>query len=166
LEHGSRRWWQRLLERIAWTRFGRWFILNVSTHTDPPLMRWSRGRWSFSALTGSPALLLTTRGAKSGKPRTVPVLYLRDGDDYVVIGTFTGKPRHPGWVHNLRATRQATIRANGFSGEVNAREAGGAERDRLWALAATMYPGYDLYRELAGERIIPVIVLSKIDQQP
>ncbi len=160
-----RHWWQRLLEHIAWTRFGGWFILNVTTYIDPPLMRWSRGRWSFSALTGFPALLLTTQGAKTGRPRTVPLLYVQHGNDYVVIGTFTGKPRHPGWVHNLRAMPQAAVSANGWTGHVTAREAQGEEHDRLWALAVAMYPGYEVYRKWTAGRLIPVMVLSKAQQE-
>ena len=85
-------------------------------------------------------LLLTTTGAKSGRPRTVPLLYFADGADLVVIGSKGGHPRHPAWYHNVRAHPQVTVYARGTRGEYQAREAHGAERARL--------------------REIPVVVLS------
>ena len=68
---------------------------------DRPLLRLTRGRLSFAS--GYPVLLLTTTGAKSGRSRTIPLLYVEWGDGIAIIGTRFGSTRHPGWYHNLRA---------------------------------------------------------------
>jgi deazaflavin-dependent oxidoreductase (nitroreductase family) len=105
-------------------------------------------------------LLLTTTGAKSGRVRTVPLLYFEDGATLVIIGSKGGHPRHPAWYHNVRAHPRVTVYARGTRREYQAREVLGTERARLWSRAVEVYPGYATYRVRAGEREIPVVVLS------
>ena len=105
-------------------------------------------------------LLLTTTGAKSGRPRTVALLYFADGKDLVVIGSKGGHRRHPACYHNLLAHPRVTVYARGVRTERQAREVQGAERARLWARAVELYPGYATYQVRAGAREIPVVVLS------
>ena len=80
--------------------------------------------------------------------RRTPLLFLRDGDHVVLIASMGGAPRHPAWLHNLRANpRVSFLGPGGASGDYVAREAGGAERGRLWDEAVDYYAGYDTYRQ-------------------
>jgi deazaflavin-dependent oxidoreductase (nitroreductase family) len=154
---------QRALRRVAQTRFGGWGALNVANKVDPYLMRATRGL--LKVPSGVPTILLTQTGAKSGKRRTTPLVYFTDGGDVILIASQTGKPRHPSWYHNLRAHPEVELWAGGRGGAYRAREAEGAERERLWKLAAQLYPGYDDYQrraDAAGRRI-PVIVCELLD---
>jgi deazaflavin-dependent oxidoreductase (nitroreductase family) len=154
-------WWQRIFARLIATRPGGWLVLNVTTRIDPTLLRWTNARFSFGYFIGATLLLLTTTGAKSGQPRTVPLLYFRDGNALVMIASKTGKPTHPAWYHNLKAHPTVEVFGRGVTGTYTAREADSDERERLWARALEVYPGYNTYQERAGERRIPVIVLEK-----
>ncbi len=108
-----------------------------------------------------PVLLLTTTGRKSGEPRTQPLLYTRSGDDYVVIASKGGAPRHPLWYLNLRANPRAEVTVGRETRTVRARDAEGEERERLWRALADQNPGYDGYAKKTS-RQIPVIVLEPV----
>ena len=123
----------------------------------PWVYRISGGRL-LGELVGMKVLLLTTTGAKSGAPRTTALTYLEDGDAYVVIGSFLGEPRHPGWVHNLRARPDAAVQIGARRIAVRAHEARGEERARLWERVVAVQPDYRQY-ESRTEREIPVVVL-------
>jgi deazaflavin-dependent oxidoreductase (nitroreductase family) len=146
--------------RFACSKLGGWLILNVTTYLDPPLNRLTRGRFSFATFVGLPFTLLTTTGAKSGHKRTVPLAYFMDGDRVILIASSAGKPRHPGWYHNLIANPEATLTIRGRARTYIAREAQGEERQRLWQRANEFYPGYAVYQTRARGRIIPIMVLS------
>ena len=149
---------QRATRWVAKSRLGGWVALNVANTIDPHLMRASRGL--LKTPSGVPTVLVTHTGAKSGKRRTTPLVYFSDGGNVVLIASQTGKPRHPSWYHNLRAHPEVELWARGRGGTYRAREAEGAERERLWRLATQLYPGYDDYQERADAagRRIPVIV--------
>jgi F420H(2)-dependent quinone reductase len=151
----------RTLDRFAKSRAGSWAILNVFTHLDRWLMRASKGR--FSSMVGTPlhhqSLVLTTRGAKSGKERNVPLVYLRRGSNIIVIASATGQKEHPAWYLNLKAHPEATVHVGGRAIPVTAKEAEGKERDDLYEEAVRFYSGFDIYRRRT-ERTIPVMVLS------
>jgi deazaflavin-dependent oxidoreductase (nitroreductase family) len=151
----------RVLASLASSKPGTWFFLNVAPPIDRVLLRWSKGRISLGGTM--PICLLETIGAKSGQPRSTPLMYLRDGERFVLIGSRGGNPRHPAWVHNLRKTPQATVLAMGHRHRVNTHEAEGEDRSRLWAQAREVYFGYDVYQERAGTRRIPVVVLTPVD---
>ena len=123
-----------------------------------PIYRMTRGR-VFGTVGGSPVLLLTTTGRKSGEPRTAPVLYIRDGERLLVIGSNAGNAKTPAWALNLRAKPDAEINVRGRSRPVTARVAEGEERDRLWKTITDEYPGFDDYRERT-DREIAVFVLE------
>jgi deazaflavin-dependent oxidoreductase (nitroreductase family) len=152
------RWWERSLENFARSRVGGWYFVNVAMRVDRVLLPLSRGR--ISTGVGQQVLLLETVGAKNGQVRKTPLVYLRDGDRLVLIGSKAGAPRHPSWVHNLRANPRAKVLAPGRSGDYVAHEAEGEERDRLWAEAVDYYAGYATYQDRAGQRQIPVVVLE------
>jgi deazaflavin-dependent oxidoreductase (nitroreductase family) len=109
---------------------------------------------------GARVLLLTTRGRKSGEPRTTPLIHREDGDRWVLIASQGGAPEHPGWYHNLTADPEATIQVHDDVVPVRARTADGAERERLWSLMTEEWPAYDRYTERT-DREIPVVVLER-----
>ncbi len=109
---------------------------------------------------GADLLLLTTTGARSGRPHTTPLMYLRDGDRLVVFGTKGGAPRNPDWYHNLLAEPTAAVEVGTDRFEADARIASGAERGELYARQATRRPQFAEY-EAKTSRKIPVIVLTR-----
>ena len=106
----------------------------------------------------TPVLLLTTTGRKSGRPRTVPVVYV-PGEEPVLVASNGGGPSHPAWYLNLLTEPRASVDIAGERREVVARTATGEERDRLWARAVQIYPAYASYQRRT-ERKLPVVVLE------
>jgi F420H(2)-dependent quinone reductase len=96
------------------------------------LYRLTNGRIGGRFIAGSPILLLTTNGRKSGKRRTRPLAYVRDGERYVLCASNGGSPQHPGWYHNLAATGRAEIQVGAEQLAVSARTADPAERSQLF----------------------------------
>jgi deazaflavin-dependent oxidoreductase (nitroreductase family) len=92
-----------------------------------------------------PELLLTTTGRRSGQRRATPVLYLRDGDWYVVVASNYGRQHHPAWSSNLLANPQATIQIGTRRESVTARRASPEEFERYWPRLVEMWPGWRTY---------------------
>jgi deazaflavin-dependent oxidoreductase (nitroreductase family) len=111
---------------------------------------------------GAPSLLLTTTGRRSGEARTAPLIFARDGDDYLVVASVGGMPKHPAWYLNLRADPHAHIQVRGEHLDVVARTASDDEKPRLWAIVNETWPNYDMY-QTRTDRVIPVVVLTPID---
>ncbi len=111
-------------------------------------------------LGGKPMLLLTTVGRKSGVARTLPLLYVPDGDRVLVVGSNAGDDRAPAWWLNLQAKPEARVRVGREVYDVNARRAEGDEAEALWAKALVAYPPYADYRERTS-RDIPIVVLER-----
>jgi deazaflavin-dependent oxidoreductase (nitroreductase family) len=109
---------------------------------------------------GAPMLLLDHVGAKSGIERTVPLLYITDGDQTAIIASKGGFSKHPAWFHNLRANPETTIQIGREHREVSARVAEGEERERIWKRALELWPQYAGY-QARTERQIPVVVLDR-----
>jgi proline iminopeptidase len=109
---------------------------------------------------GSTVLLLTTKGRKSGEPRTTPLIYARDGDRYVIVASKGGAPEHPGWYENLSKEPKVELQVLDDVFPARARVAEGEERERLWARANEVWPHYAEYQEKT-DREIPVVVLER-----
>ena len=122
------------------------------------LLRTFKGR-VLGNMAGAPVLTLTAPGRKSGQLRTVPLLYIRDGDRYIVIASKGGSPTNPDWFENLIANGGGTIQVGERSSPVTAEIVVGPERDRLWSEAAKIYPAYNDYATKTS-REIPVVVLT------
>jgi deazaflavin-dependent oxidoreductase (nitroreductase family) len=123
------------------------------------VFRATGGRLGGKFRGGAPVLLLTTTGRKTGQPRTSPLLYLRSGNDYVIVGSKGGMSHNPLWVGNLDAHPDAEIEVGTEKMKVRARRASDAEKARVWPALVKMYPDYDTY-QARTERNIPVIFLS------
>jgi deazaflavin-dependent oxidoreductase (nitroreductase family) len=107
-----------------------------------------------------PMLLLDHVGAKSGRRRTTPLLYVTHGDDAVIIASKGGFPKHPAWYHNLRANPDTTVQIGRERRAVHARDATREERERIWPKAVAAYGPYAQY-QARTPRKIPVVILER-----
>ena len=114
--------------------------------------------------TGLPIIVVTSRGNKTGKLRKTPLMRVEHDGEYALVGSQGGAPRHPEWVHNLRADPEAVAIQDGAEPfEVRTREVTGDERAEWWERAVAAYPPYADYRERT-ERDIPVFVATPEDR--
>jgi proline iminopeptidase len=110
---------------------------------------------------GSTILLLTTKGRKTGKETTTPLIYDLDGDNPVVVASKGGAPEHPGWYLNLAKDPEVEVQIKGDRFRARARTTEGEERERLWRKLNEMWPPYDEY-QTKTTRQIPVVVLERV----
>jgi deazaflavin-dependent oxidoreductase (nitroreductase family) len=110
---------------------------------------------------GAPLLLLHSVGARSGATRVSPVMYLADGDRYLVFASKAGSDNNPAWYHNLIANPDTKIEVGDRTVDVHATEVRGQERDDFYRQQATLYPGFAEY-EQKTERVIPVLALEPV----
>lgn len=151
----------RLLSAVGKTRaFARIYRV-LGPAVDPWILHRSKGK-VVSRLYGLPALLLTTVGRRSGQPRISPLLYVRDGDDFVVVGTNFGQQHHPGWTANLLARPEAEIEVGPERLAVRADVADQATWERLWPRFVAVYPGYANYLDRSGGRRPRMFVLAPL----
>ena len=135
----------------------------LQTPLDRLVFRVTRGRSTATSwLAGVQIAMLTTTGARSGQPRTQPLLGLRDGDSLILIASNFGRRHHPGWYHNLRANPRATIVLDGIAREFEAHELSGDERAKGYRRGEEIFPGFTHYVTWAGSREIPVLRLDPV----
>lgn len=159
---------QLMLHQVGSTRWGAWFASRILHHVDCLGFSATGGRFTPSNLVGGvPVVMVTTIGVKSGLGRTLPLLYIRDGQDpdgFALIASNWGQKHHPAWYLNLKANPRATCSIRGQVREYVAHEAYGAEYAKFWQSAVKTYMGYRLYKERAGTRHIPIMVLDPADR--
>jgi len=162
--------WGRGDTKIA--KAGQWFVGTSPgswlVRTMVPLDRWvlskSNGRFTALGPFGSPLLLLTVTGAKSGLPRTTPLVYLLDGDRLLVVGSNFGQAHHPAWSTNLLANPDATVTIAGVRTPVHAELLEGEERQRCWELFEEAARPYQVYGTRT-DRTIRVFALTRRDER-
>jgi F420H(2)-dependent quinone reductase len=110
-------------------------------------------------IRGMPVLLLTTVGRKTGKQRVTPVMYMRDGNSYVIVAANAGARRNPGWFSNLQANPQTTIEVDDMTTTVMAHKASMEEKGQLWPRFVEQAPFLEGYRKKTT-RDIPLIILQ------
>src|SRR4029077_12151885 len=110
-------------------------------------------------IRGMPVLLLTTVGRKTGKTRVNPVVYIRDGNNYVIIAANAGADKNPGWFANLQANPQTTIEVDDMTLNANSHKASKEEKARLWPRLVEQAPFFEGYRKKTT-RDIPMIILQ------
>ena len=136
-----------------------WPVLGPLMRGHAAVYRATGGRVG-GRLPGLPSLLLLEHlGARSGKRRTTPLVYMPDGQDLLVVASKGGYPKDPAWVHNLRAHPDTEVQIGGTRRKVHAREADAEERQRLWPKAADYNPHWGRYRERTS-REIPLVLLE------
>jgi F420H(2)-dependent quinone reductase len=134
------------------------FLIRLVGRIQGVLYRLSGGRL-FGRVGKVKVLLLTTTGRRSGKRRTVPLLYVPDGERYLIVASQGGHDTHPAWYLNLRANTAATMQLGSRTVDVTATELDAAERERLWPTLVAAYPAWSDYRGRTA-RDFPVIVLT------
>jgi deazaflavin-dependent oxidoreductase (nitroreductase family) len=152
---------QRVMRTFAASGPGSWMFARVLHHIDKPIHRMTGGRHTLaSLLSGLPVVFLTTTGARSGKPRTVPVLGLPSSEGLVVIASNYGQERHPAWYYNLLADPAGEVTVEGVTRRFCATVAEGEARDRIWQEGLRVYPGWSQYERRASHRKIAIFVLG------
>jgi len=136
----------------------RWLIALI-TALHRFVYRSSAG-WIGGRLPGQRFLLLTTKGRRTGQERVMPLLYVPDGERFVVVGSNGGDDRPPAWWLNLQAQPAAQVQVDRAHYRITARQARGAELDALWTRLDASYSYYADYR-LRTSREIPVVVLER-----
>ena len=152
----------RALRRMAGWRPVSWLYARILPPIDCFVSRITGHKMTFAGLvSGLPVLLLTTTGARTGAQRTQPVLYLREGDGFVLIASNWGQAHNPSWYYNLRANTNAEVTVSGSTYEVITREVTGPQRDRYWQQGCLMYPAWNVYKKRSPHRPFPVMILSR-----
>jgi deazaflavin-dependent oxidoreductase (nitroreductase family) len=136
-------------------------VIRVMSALNVLLFRLSKGRLGGRFRGGAPVLLLTTIGCKSGQRRTAPVLYLADGDRFVVVASKGGFSTHPLWYRNLEGNPNVEVEIGGERRKMTAKRAGDAEKRVLWPKLVAMYHNFDDY-QARTRREIPVVILSPL----
>lgn len=152
---GIGRAFPELVQRLGGTRAGVRVIGTVVSPLQRHLYRRTKGRLS---LTGrAPVLLLTTVGRRTGKARTVPLLYIRDDSRLVVCNVNPGFEGPNPWVLNLTAEPRAEVQVGRGTARVRARPASGQELDRYWRQLTQMWPAYEAFYGKGGQRSVFVL---------
>jgi deazaflavin-dependent oxidoreductase (nitroreductase family) len=153
---------QKLLHRIVMIRPVTAFFAPWIHRLDKTLLELTKGKHSAAEILGWPIVEITTIGAKTGQPRTVPLVSVVDGETIALIASSFGREHNPGWYYNLKAHPQCEVHFNGRTAKHIARQLEGEEREKYWDMAVAYYKGYELYAVRAAHRQIPVMVLEPI----
>jgi deazaflavin-dependent oxidoreductase (nitroreductase family) len=158
---------QRLIQRVAATPVASAVLAVLLHRVDRSVLWASHGRATATSwLSGLPVVVLTTIGARSHRPRSVPLVGLFKGGEVVVVASNFGSRHHPSWCLNLRAFPEAILTHRGRAFNVRAREAAGEEYDGCWAMALQRYAGFQAYARRSRGRRIPVVLLRPQGAMP
>lgn len=132
-------------------------LMKAYTRINVAVYRASNGRLMNRFPNGSPICLVTMSGRLSGRRRTIPLIYVPDGERVILIASQGGMSTHPLWYHNLKANPQTGITAGGVTRRMIAREARGREKAAAWRVAVQVYPDFDDY-QARTTREIPLFI--------
>ncbi len=153
-----------LIQKLASSTLSAWLLGRALRYLDRFVIRLSAGRTSLtSIMAGVPVILLTTTGARSGQPRTSPLLPIWDPEHagrFALIASNWGQHRFPSWYFNLKKNPRCACTIDGKREAYMARETAGQEYERFWGYAVDTYLGYAIYKRRAGRRI-PIVVMEK-----
>ena len=151
----------KAMRAFAATSLGAKLFRPTSRHMDKLVAAVTGGRRTFVGMAaGLPVAMLTTTGAKSGQPRTNPVIVIPHGTSLGIIASNFGAATNPAWYHNLIAHPEADITVDGHTRSVVARRATPTEQQQIWRRGASFYPAYDDYQTRAGQRHIAAFILD------
>lgn len=165
----SRRYnlFHRVVQAVTSTAWGAKAMSFIIHHFDRRVYAWTGGRATLAGiLSGLPVMMVTTTGAKSGQPRTVPLLCIPDpenADVFALIASNWGQKNYPAWYHNLKANPRARCKVGETERDYMATEAEGDEYQRWWKLAAQVYVGYPKYQGRTSHRRIPIMVMQAVE---
>ena len=152
----------RAMRAVAVTKAGRVVFRPTAHRLDQIVSKLTGGKRSFAGIAaGLPTVILTTTGAKSGKPRTVALLGIPHPDGVAVVASNYGAAKHPGWYHNLKVDPAATVTIDGDTWDATARLATPVEREEIWAKGIEFFPGLTKEQMWAGDRHIEAFVLKR-----
>ena len=151
---------QKLLHRFLMIRWVTAFFAPRVHRLDKAFLELTKGKHSIAEILGWPIVEITTLGAKSNQPRTMPLIGVIDNEKIALIASSFGREHNPGWYYNLKAHPECDVLFNGRTGKYIARETDGAEYEKYWRTAVSYYKGYEEYKERAAHRHIPVMVLE------
>jgi len=146
----------------GWDEVPSWVTEHVALYRRDPE---KAHMWDASLGAGklfAPTLLLTTKGRKSGEPRTTPLIYGKWGKGFAVIASKAGHPTHPAWYLNIEVDPDVEIQVITAHHKARARVAGPEEREKIWAEMVKIFPVYNSYQKRTGGREIPVVVLEPV----
>jgi len=146
------------MDYLSWVE-NNWGLLGRATQAHTLIYRATGGLIGHRVPGAPPMLLLDHVGAKSGAKRTSPLVYVRDGEDVVLVASKGGYPKSPGWFHNLKVNPDTEVQIGSEHRQVHAHVAGPEERKRLWPMALKTYGGYADYQKRT-EREIPLVILT------
>jgi deazaflavin-dependent oxidoreductase (nitroreductase family) len=115
-----------------------------------------------TTLHGRPVVILTTKGARSGKIRKTPLMRVEHGGQYAVVASLGGAPKHPVWYHNVKADPVVELQDGPVRQDMEAREVTGEEKAKWWEIAVEAFPPYAEYQQKT-DREIPLFVLTPKD---
>jgi F420H(2)-dependent quinone reductase len=146
------------MDYLSWVE-NNWGLLGRLMQGHTAIYRATDGRIGHRVPGAPPMLLLDHVGAKSGAKRTSPLVYIRDGEDVVLVASKGGYPKNPGWYYNLKANPDTDVQIGSEHRQVHAHVADPEERKRLWPMALKVYGGYADYQRRT-EREIPLVILK------
>ncbi len=127
---------------------------------DNAISKATKGKYTVAEILGWNVIQLTTTGAKTGQPRTMPLIGLVDGEKFALIASSFGREHNPAWYYNLKAHPECVVQWKGRRETFLARETEGDEYAKYWQWGVSVYAGYEKYKERAAHRHIPVMVLE------
>ena len=136
------------------------FLRKLITDGNVWLLRISKGKLGNSFL-GSPVLLMTTVGRKSGIERTQPLYYLEDGDQFLLVASNAGTESNPAWLLNLEARPEVSVNINGVENRMSGHVAAGHEKSELWPKLTIMFPKWQMMED-RSERSFKVVILEQL----
>ncbi len=158
-------WSQSIILTLAATRFASWLLARALPYPDRIVLNLTRNRLTATRLlTGLPALTITTRGARTSRMYQTPLLYLQEGENYILIATNFGQRENPGWYYNILAHPEIEVTFNGDTSRYLGAEVMGLDWQAYWEMAVAHYPGYSKYQHRAAGRKIPIIILSPLER--
>ena len=151
---------QKLLHRFFMLASVTAFFAPRIHRLDIVLLRLTDRKFSLVEILGWPIVLVTTRGAKTNQPRSLPLVGIFDEQSIALVASSFGRPKNPAWYYNLKTHPECFVSYKGRLNTYVARELEGAEYEKFWQLAVSYYAGYDKYKERAAPRRIPVMLLE------
>ena len=147
-----------MLEKLASFVLARPALVRLMTRSHILLYKLTGGTVG-GLVSGIPNLLLTTRGRKTGNLFTTPLFYLPDGDRFIVVASYGGNPKDPGWWKNLQANPDGWVQVGPRRFAIKASQASEELKEKMWAIFVRHYPAYNDY-QARTERVIPLVVLD------